>query len=141
MADFKGKYLKVWEVKENNGYVKLNLGDSIKQKDGTYKNWTWFDCALFGEAAKKEFVKGDTVEVTSGQIYQEEYNGKWYTKVKIFHIQKMDVESKTPTQNNSGFQSKPSQDNQYQSYGSYNPEPKPEDFNGGSGSFKDDIPF
>ena len=82
-----GKFLKVWKVEENNGYVKLNLGDSVKNKDGTYDNWTWFGCALFGEAAKKTFYENDLVEVTSGIIYQEKYNEKWYTRIKIF-IQK-----------------------------------------------------
>lgn len=147
MADFKGKYLKVWEVKENNGYIKLDLGDSIKQKDGTYKNWTWFDCALFGEAGKKEFVKGDVVEVTSGQIYQEEYNGKWYTRVKIFHIQKMDVpnvmqNNSAPKQENIyGSAQQESKKPNYGSYGSYNPEPKADDFSGGAGIPDDKIPF
>ncbi len=92
MANFSGKFLKVWKVKENNGYIKLDLGDSQKNKDGSYDNWTWFDCLLLGEAGKKTFYEQDTIEITSGMIYQEKYNEKWYTRVKIFHAHVVDKE-------------------------------------------------
>jgi len=49
-----GKYLKVWEKEEQNGFIKLNLGDSAKKKDGTYENWTWFGCTLLGNAKDVE---------------------------------------------------------------------------------------
>jgi len=79
-----GKYLKVWKIKENNGYRKLDLGDSKKQQDGTYKNWTWFDCLLVGDAKNLQVHENDTIEIESGVISQREYNGKWYNDIVIF---------------------------------------------------------
>jgi len=84
-----GKYLKVWKKKENNGYIKLDLGDSKKNKDGTYTNWTWFDCLLVGNAKNVMINENDTVEVKSAQISQEKYQDKWYTRIVIFEIEVM----------------------------------------------------
>ena len=97
-----GKYLKVWKVKETNGYTRLDLGDSRKDKNNAYENCTWFDCILIGDAAKKTFNEGDLVEIKSGQIFMEKYNDKWYTKVRIFHIDVMEVEQQPeqPESNN-----------------------------------------
>ena len=79
-----GKYLKVWEVKEQNGFTKLNLGDSVKLKDGTYENWTWFDCALVGQAKDLEVSRGDTIEVKSGLISKRKYQKTPEDKVVYF---------------------------------------------------------
>ncbi len=110
-----GKYLKVWKVKENNGYRKLDLGDSKKQQDGTYKNWTWFDCLLVGNAKNLQVNEQDTIEIKSGIISQREYNGKWYNDIVIFEAE---VTGNTQHQ-------------------------KPIDvsFNNNSSSFEDEIPF
>ena len=81
-----GKYLKVWKVKNQNGYTKLDLGDSKKLKDGSYHNWTWFDCTLLGKAKDVELNEGDTIDVVSGIISQREYNGKWYNDIIIFEV-------------------------------------------------------
>lgn len=145
--DIKGKFLKVWKVEENNGYVKLNLGDSVKNKDGTYDNWTWFDCALFGEAAKKAFFKGDLVEVTSGIIYQEKYNEKWYTRIKIFHIHHIDqsgnrleeTAAAAPTAAESPFK-KEEKKEEPKKWGQFTPS-KPGEQSAGHKPFEDDVPF
>ena len=84
-----GKYLKVWKKTVNNGYTKLNLGDSKKKKDGTYDSWTWFDCLLVGNAKDIEVNEDDTVEVKSGIISQEKYQDKWYTRIVIFELEVM----------------------------------------------------
>ncbi|MDB4302113.1 hypothetical protein N9924_00960 [bacterium] len=87
-----GKYLKVWKKKEQNGYVKLDLGDSKKNKDGTYTNWTWFDCLVVGKASNVMVNENDTIEIISSQISQEKFNDKWYTKVVIFEMSNMSSE-------------------------------------------------
>ena len=119
--EIKGKYLKVWKVKESNGYIKLDLGDSRKNKDGEYDNCTWFDCLLLGEASKKDIKEGDTVEITSGQIFQRKYNEKWYIDVKIWHLTVSEQEEKPEPE------SKP-----------FTPPPP---YNPNSGSFDDPVPF
>ena len=82
-----GKYLKVWKKEEQNGFTKLNLGDSAKKKDGTYENWTWFGCTLLGNAKNADVNEGDTVEVKSGIMSKRKYNDKWYDDIKIFEIE------------------------------------------------------
>lgn len=82
-----GKYLKVWKV-EDKGTVKIvDLGDSRKDRQGAYENCTWFGCLFCGSAAQKPIQEGDKINVTSGQIFQEKYEGKYYTKVKVFHFE------------------------------------------------------
>ena len=85
MANFSGKYMKVWK-KDGN---KVDLGDSSKNQDGSYTNWSWFGCLLCGKAKDVEINEGDTVEVKSGQVSQNKYNDKWYTNVKVFDIEVM----------------------------------------------------
>ena len=97
-----GKYLKVWKVKENNGYKKLDLGDSKKNKDGEYDNWTWFDCLLVGNAKTLEVREQDTIEIKNGIISQEKYNDKWYTRIVIFDAEVMG--RKEPVCTEEGFE-------------------------------------
>lgn len=92
------KFMKVWEVKESNGYTKLDLGDSRKDKDGEYEHCTWFNCLLLGEAAKKEINKGDTLDITSGQIFMRKYNDNWYTEIKIWHLTVTKSEENKPSE-------------------------------------------
>ena len=82
-----GKYLKVWKKQEQNGFIKLDLGDSTKQKDGTYHNFTWFGCALMGKAKDVQINEGDVVEIKSGIVEQNKFNDKWYTNIKIFELE------------------------------------------------------
>jgi len=112
-----GKYLKVWKVEQKNGFTKLSLGDSKKKQDGTYDNWTWFDCTLLGNAKNVSISENDVVEVKSGIISKRKYNEKYYDDIIIFEIEVMQ-------QNNS------SQD--------YSPKTDPKH---NSGEFEDDIPF
>ena len=90
MMNITGKYLKVWEVEEKDGRIKLNLGDSKKNQDGTYTNWTWFGAMLVGNAKQVTVKQGDTVEVKSGIITMNKAtNGKYYTNITIFEIEVM----------------------------------------------------
>ena len=68
MANFSGKYFKVWEVEDKGSMRKVNLGDSAKDKDGNYENWTWFGCLLVGKAKDVALKKDDVVEIKSGMI-------------------------------------------------------------------------
>ena len=111
-----GKYLKVWKVKTSNtGHPILDLGDSEKQRDGTYKNWTWFGCLCVGKAKDIQVGEKDTIEILSGKISMDEYNGKWNPKVIIFEMNVTNRASAPQGQNN------------YQSQN--------------SAEFEDDIPF
>jgi len=84
-----GKYLKAWKLTEQNGFVKVDLGDSNKKKDGSYDNFTWFGCNLVGNAKTAGVREGDTVEVKSGIITMNKgKDAKWYTNVTIFEIER-----------------------------------------------------
>lgn len=77
MANFSGKRFKVWKVEKFDKFTKVDLGDSRKNKDGTYDKFTWFGVMLVGDAHKLGVSKDDVIEVTSAQIYQEKYNDRW----------------------------------------------------------------
>jgi len=79
-----GKYLKVWKAEHKGTYTRVDLGDSRKNKEGTYDKFTWFGCMLVGEANKLNVEEGDTLEITSGQIYMEKYNDKWSPRITVF---------------------------------------------------------
>ena len=122
MANFSGRFMKVWEIEDKGNFKLVNLGDSKKEKDGSYKNFTWYKCAFVGNAARKGILKDDKISVTQGQISQEKYNDKWYTKVVVFDFE---VESSTGNQ-------------VYSSKYNSKKETTLEDQKGG---FSDDIPF
>ena len=82
-----GRFLKVWKKEEQNGFTKLDIGDSKKLKDGKYENFTWFGCTLVGGAKAVEVSEGDTVEIKSGLITKRKYNEKWYDDIVIFDIE------------------------------------------------------
>ena len=92
-----GKFLKVWKVTEEP-IRKVDLGDSSKQKDGSYVNWTWFGVAFFGEAAKKEINEGDVIEVKSGLIGKRKHEGKYYDDLKVFDFEVTQKGEKKDTQ-------------------------------------------
>lgn len=83
------KYHKVWKVYEQNGIKKVDLGDSKKDKNGKYENWTWFGSALFGNAKHVDIQKDDIVEIISGSISQSKYKDKWLNNVAIFEVEVM----------------------------------------------------
>jgi hypothetical protein len=62
------KFLKVWKVTVEDGRKKVNLGDSKKNQDGTYTNWTWFFCNLLGNAKGIQVNEGDTITIKSGKL-------------------------------------------------------------------------
>ena len=89
MANFTGKYFKAWKVYEKNGFKKIDLGDSTKNKDGEYENWTWFGSSIVGNAKNIEVNEGDIIEVKNGMVTQSKSGDKWYTNVTIFDFEVM----------------------------------------------------
>ena len=83
------KYHKVWKKKEQNGFTKLDLGDSKKNKDGSYTNWSWFNVTVLGNAKNVEVNEGDTIEIKSGIVSKRKYNDKYYDDVIIFEMEIM----------------------------------------------------
>lgn len=89
MASFGVKFGKVWKVKKENGFTKIDVSDSRKNpKSPTgFDNCTWFNCILLGNAKDFDVKEGDKVNV-EGQIFttKSEKDGKYYTNVVIFGI-------------------------------------------------------
>ena len=83
-----GMYKKVWKVEVLEKLVKVDIGDSKKNKDGTYTNWTWFNVAFVGGAKDlaSTLTKGDTIEIVNGMVTQDksEKDGKYYTNMVVF---------------------------------------------------------
>ena len=99
------KNKKVWKVETQNGIKKVNLGDSKKNKDGTWSNFTWFGCACFGRAKDVDVQEGDTITLLSGQITKDKVGDTWYTNVTIFdmEITKRGDQPQAETFDTSGF--------------------------------------
>jgi len=83
-----GRFLKVWKKEINeHGFINVDLGDSTKNKDGSYTNFTWFRVALLGKAKDTEVAEGDTIEIKSGIMAKRKYNDKYYDDVKVFDFE------------------------------------------------------
>jgi len=95
-----GKYLKAWRVEDKGSFKIIDLGDSDKNQDGTYKNFTWFRCLFVSKAAQLQINEKDTVEIINGKITMEKYQDKWNPKVVVFDAA---VVASTAPANNSGF--------------------------------------
>jgi hypothetical protein len=86
-----GKYLKVWKVEVKEKVVLVNLGDSKKNKDGTWDNWTWFNVAFVGQAKDPATTlnEGDLIEIISGQLTQAKDKNdpkKFYNNMVVFEF-------------------------------------------------------
>ncbi len=81
------RFHKVWEVKVENGFKKVKLGDSRKLKDGTFENWSWFDVAFVSSAQGLQVEEGDTITIISGQVQKRKYEGKYYDNVVVFEAE------------------------------------------------------
>lgn len=71
MLRITGRFCKIWEVNEiKDKIVKINLGTSDKQIDGTYKNSNWFNVAFVGGALEgaKRLKKGDLINIKNAKI-------------------------------------------------------------------------
>ena len=82
-----GKYLKAWKIEKKERFQLVDLGDSEKQQDGTYKNFTWYRCLFVSSAAQLQINEKDTIEVKSGIITMEKYNDKWSPKIVVFEAE------------------------------------------------------
>lgn len=81
------KFHKVWKKEVQNGFIKLNLGDSHKKKDGTYDNCTWWGCALVGDAKNTPVSEGDVITINSGEMFKNKVGDKEYTNITIFSFE------------------------------------------------------
>ena len=77
----------VWKIKEKNGFKNVDLGDGKKNKDGTWDNFTWFNCGLFSNAKDLEINEGDTLTIISGLVQKRKYEGKYYDNIVIFEAE------------------------------------------------------
>ncbi len=102
------RFHKVWKIKEENGFKKVDLGDSKKNKDGNYDNWTWFDVTLVGGAKNTPISEGDTITINSGLFTQRKYNNKYYNDIVVFDFEVTRQSDQASQQNNqddlNGFQ-------------------------------------
>ena len=97
-----GRFCKVWDIEVNdNGYAKVNLGTSRKDKEGNYINTNWWGVVFVGEA--KEFganlTKGDVIEVVSGQlenVYNKEKKVSYFNMV-VFEAKMENQENVAPS--------------------------------------------
>lgn len=89
MANFSGKYFKVWKVEPQEKYVKMDISEGKKDRDGNWSNWSWFGTRFVGQCKDLalEVNVGDTIEVTNGLIEQyKKKDGGWGTQVVVFEF-------------------------------------------------------
>lgn len=91
MAQFSLKYGKVWKVYSQNGYTKIDVGDSKKnpKSPSGYDNCTWFGLMLVGNAKDFSVQEGDKVNI-EGQIFTNKVGEKYYTNITVFGISHSD---------------------------------------------------
>lgn len=90
---------KVWEVEEKDGRKKVNLGDSRKNAQGEWDNFTWYGCSLVSTAKELQLQKGDVLTIVSGQMSQyKNKDGKYMPTLTIFEaeVTKQATESASP---------------------------------------------
>ena len=130
------KFLKVWKISiDQNGNKQVNLGDSKKNQDGTFSNWTWAFCKLVGNAKGIQVEENDTITIKSGKIEQyKNKNDEYKNAITIFDFE---VTAKGQQGGYGSNQQQQSQNvnNNYNSSQSYNQKPV------NNGNFEDDIPF
>lgn len=86
-----GKFCKVWKILDTKEkYVKIQLGTSDKQQDGTYKNSTW-SAFIMGKQLElaKQLKEGDVINVLKGKV-ENVYNKEKqvsYCNVAIFEFE------------------------------------------------------
>lgn len=130
------KFHKVWKITiDQNGNKQVNLGDSKKNQDGTFSNWTWAFCKLVGNAKGIQVEENDTITIKSGKIEQyKNKNDEYKNSITIFDFE---VTAKGQQGGYGANQQSNSQNvnNNYNSSQSYNQKPV------NNGNFEYDIPF
>jgi len=81
------RFHKCWKIEEKNGFKKITLGDSKKEKDSSYSNWNWFDVTLVGNAKNIDIAEGDTITIISGLCNKRKYQEKYYDDIVIFDFE------------------------------------------------------
>ena len=99
-GDYKGTYLTVWSITEENGYVKGRVGSSSKKQDDTYENSNWFvsfgknckDKALTLQEKDRIFMKDFSIK----NVYNKETEKAYFN----FNIYSFDILDKDASANN-----------------------------------------
>lgn len=122
------KFHKVWKVElDQNGRKKVNLGDSKKNQDGSFNNWTWFFCNLVGNAKGVHIDEGDTITIKNGKIEMyKTQSGEYKNSITIFDIEVTakgnqqnsgySNNNNYPTGNNQGYNNGVGRQNDYGNY-------------------------
>ena len=121
------RFHKVWkiEIDRQTGRKKVNLGDSKKNQDGTWRNWTWAFCTLAGNAKGIQVSEGDTITIDNGKIEQyQNQSGEWRNSITIFDFTVTARGQQEPQGNSQSL---------YHNY--------PQNNQNNSRDFQDDIPF
>ena len=95
------RYVKIWEVKKFDKYIKLQVSTSDKKQDGSYENSGWY-INLVGQAFTqgKDLVKGDTITINKGKI-SNVYNKEKQTT--YLNVVAFDIETPKKQEPNNEF--------------------------------------
>lgn len=97
------RFHKVWDIEDKGNFSKVRLGDSKKDKEGNYTNCTW-NAILVGKAHNMGVSQNDTINILSGQIFQDKgKDGKYYTNITIFEVEFANKEQKAKDETELGY--------------------------------------
>ena len=71
--------VKQYMSKKGNPYVRASLNDSVRQQDGTYKDFGWYQVTIFNNV--DEIVNAGRIKITAINSIEHainDYNGKRY---------------------------------------------------------------
>jgi hypothetical protein len=70
--------------KKGNPYVRASLRDSVRQQDGTYKDFGWYQVTIFNNV--DEIVNAGRIKITAINSIEHainDYNGKRYENYSL----------------------------------------------------------
>ena len=76
--------VKQYMSKKGNPYVRASLSDSVRQPDGTYKDFGWYQVTIFNNV--DEIVNAGRIKITpitSIQHSMNDYNDKRYVNYAL----------------------------------------------------------
>ena len=84
----------VYQIKKYDKFVTASLRTAKKDKDGEWQS-EFYNAKFVGKCVEKalSLQDKDKVEIKSGILEQNEYNGKKYTNVVVFEFEMQESES------------------------------------------------
>lgn len=76
--------VKQYMSKKGNPYVRASLSDSVRQQDGTYKDFGWYQVTIFNNV--DEIVNAGRIKITAINSIEHainDYNGKRYENYSL----------------------------------------------------------